>query len=547
MADDKNRLCKKVLLHASIAALLVFVVYVPSLTHGFVNLDDPGYVYESAFIRSIDPRLFFTSFIFSNWHPLTILSYAIDYSIWGLNPTGYHLTNNLLHAINTSLVFVLAVAIFPPAASSGREGAWTAGRAIAAARTRAPFRDAAALLFGLHPQHVESVSWVSERKDVLCGFFFILCVIEYLRYARTGRAADYVLTLLLAALALMSKPMAVSLPVVLLIADFYPLKRIFTAPGEGGVSLWRAVVEKIPFAVLSVLVSIARVMAQAQDAGVRSLDVLPLAARVPVAVNAYAFYLYKALLPFGLIPLYRITPAVAGYSGVFIVSAATLAVLSAVALVTARKRGFAAAWVYYLVTLVPVVGVVKAGGQFAADRYMYLPSIGLFLFIGWFAGGWFAGGLWATARRGSYAPKAGAAFVLALFAAMTFLTVRQQAVWKDSITLWSPVIRKYPAFAAAYGSRALGYEELGRRREALADYSKAIELDPGSVKALNNRGNLYLKEGRFDDAARDFVAAIRIDPGVPTVYYNLSRALSGLGETGLALEAKRKAQELERR
>ncbi|MFQ5737098.1 MAG: hypothetical protein ACE5GY_09610, partial [Thermodesulfobacteriota bacterium] len=437
---------RTLLLLGALVAATVFIVYLPVLGNGFVNWDDGAYVYRNLHIRSLDIRWAFSSVVVGTWLPLTLLSYTLDYAIWGLNPLGYHLTNNLLHALNSALVLVLGARLYAIAAhgEGAKKGALWAGFV-------------AALLFGLHPLRVESVAWIAERKDVLCAFFFLLAALAYIEYASVKNAPGrgllwYAASLVLFILALLAKPMAVTLPAVLLILDLYPLGRL---TGRRGAGAGRAVAEKIPFFALSVAASATALWAQRLYDAVAPLSSAAPFDRVLTAINASVFYLYKTIAPVGLAPLYPRPSGMGGTgasllsSPASIVSLAVFLVLTAVCVLTFRRRRYiGTAMLCYAVTLLPVSGIIRVGSQAAADRYTYLPTIGLFVLAGALAGRVIAR---QKARRGvgrGVGRMVVAATVLAAVIALSWATVRQTRVWKDSLTLWSYEIARYPGQVA---------------------------------------------------------------------------------------------------
>lgn len=506
-------------LSAVLTAAVTFLVYIPSLWGGFLNFDDWLY-YEDARVTAFSLTKTFTETVASNWHPLTVISYAVDYRLWGLDPFWFHLENNILHSLNTLLVFLLASRLFGAVRSPGHKVAASAF---------------VALLFGLHPLHVESVSWIAERKDVLCGFFFISSLIAYTGFAAASpgaRAFKYLASLVLFALALMSKPMAISLPVVLLIADFYPLERL-----KRFWDLKRVLPEKAPFFLLSIISGLLTIWAQKAGGAVAPTDVYPLAWRLWFSARAVVFYLYKTLLPTGLSPYYPIDVnndyfGLGGLPSIAIILAVTLFTL----IMAGRKRIFLAAWCYFIVTLAPVLGIVQAGGQAAADRYMYLPSLGLFLLAG--------AGLGAVleAKKRLAAPALASAIII--LAALSFLTVRQQAVWKDSVALWSREIENFPGFYLGYNNRGSAWAEAGRFREAIGDYSISIRLKPAYPEAYVNRGIARWRLEEFALAEEDLLAAIRLNPNLAAAYHYLALTFMSTGNAGYAAEAEKKAREL---
>lgn len=551
MTDKTSRL-----LPGLIAAAITFLVYLPALSNGFVNWDDQRYVYENGLIRSIDLAFFktiFTTIQVSNWHPLTMLSYAVDFALWGENPLGYHLENVILHAINTFLAGLLAARLVQTRGSSNTFAF------IAALST--------ALLFGLHPMHVESVAWVSERKDVLSGLFFILSIVSYLGYQKRKTLPAYALTFVFFVLALMSKPMAVTLPVVLLIIDIYPLDR----PSKEGFG--KILLEKVPFFAASLFIAVITIVAQEGSGALRSLETDPMGVRVLTAFRGFVFYLFKLIVPTGLAPYYPqpLERTIANYQ--FWGSILVFAALTAAAVYAFRKgqKAFPAAWAFFVITLLPVIGIIQVGRQAAADRYVYIPALGLFVLVG------AALALLVERKRTALYPViAGLAAISVIFSIMT---VRQTGIWKDSVSLWSHEIGVYPMtvpmaynsrgqayhakrelqkaledYSASitlnpfdpfpYNNRGLVYEDLGRTELAIEDYTKAISLDPAFFNAYNNRGIAYGQAGRLTEAVEDFTTALRINPSSSSAFLNRGFALLGMERPDEALNDFTKADTL---
>ncbi|MBI5887785.1 MAG: tetratricopeptide repeat protein [Deltaproteobacteria bacterium] len=510
---------------AALAGAVAFLVYLPSLQSGFVNWDDQFYVYENLHIQTMSPAFFkwvLTSAYFANWLPLTIISYAVDYQILGLNPAMYHFTNIAFHALNTGLFYILSFEIFKAACPEKKDVGWTSCAGTAAL--------VAALLFGLHPMHVESVSWVSERKGVLSSFFFILGAITYLNYVleTKNRRSYYALTLLFFVLAVMSKPMVVSFPVVLLILDWYPLKRFQDVKGTFERAK-KAIIEKIPFILASLACAVVVFVSQ------RNYGAMNTAAgflwRMVIIVRGYMFYLYKMLLPFGLAPLYphptSITLLSLEYAGAFV----SFAAIFIVCLFTYKRcRAITATWLYYLITLLPVIGLVQVGTQAAADRYSYLPSAGVFLLAG-------AGAALLFERLTRPSRIAALVCSIAVFAALSVLTVMQEAVWKESIALWTHEINTVPDRPAlAYYNRGIAYEAAGDRVKAVGDFSEAVRLNPKYVDAYAYRGYVYRMLKKTELALKDYDTVLRFDPNYAKAYLN--KAVIHI-ETGRYLEAEK--------
>ncbi len=525
--------CKKYSIHLLAAAvmLLTFAVYSNALRNGFVDWDDGTYVLNNPFLRSFDGKFLkwaVFGFYASNWHPVTWLSHAADVRLWGFDPMGHHLTNIILHALNACLVTILTYRLLEVPKKRGELGLPGQWRLLAGA--------VAGLLFGLHPLHVESVAWVAERKDLLCAFFFLLSIMAYLRYAgadgdgKPGISAirsakkSYLTALLCFLLALLSKPMAVSLPVVLLIFDWYPLGRI-----ASGRSIRPALLEKLPFIGLGLGSAIITFMAQKGGGAVIPMATISLPVRLAVAVRSLALYLGKMIVPVGLVPFYPYPRHVDFLSYSFLASALAVAVITAVCLAMAGKRPMLpAAWIYYLVTLIPVLGIVQVGNQAMADRYTYLPSVGPFIVAG-AAAAWSAARLQGMGKRHRMAAVAGGGAVFLIMSALAAATWMQTAVWKDSITLWSYVIdrnrgeeNRAVKFSFAYNNRGVAYQEGNDLERAIADYSRAIELDPGDDDYYNNRAIAYAAKKEYDLALADNRKAFQLNPANGGVLYNIA-------------------------
>jgi len=525
---------------AAIIAFLAFLVFLPSLQNDFVDWDDYEYVYDNFHIRSLDGSFFrwaFGHFYNSNWHPITWISHAIDFSLWGLNPIGHHLTNNALHALNTFLVIVLVMRLIEernyvlsqngPSFFLNRQATL-----IAAGVT--------GLLFGLHPVHVESVAWVAERKDLLCALFFLLSIIMYTKYlrlidSRVDRekplllVRTYLSSLGFFILALLSKPMAVSLPAVLIILDWYPYDRYRSLNISKS-----ALLEKLPFILLSCLSSALTVAAQKAGASLASIEEIPLSTRLLTGMKSLSAYLGKMIIPLDLIPFYpyptlKDMPLLAWeyLSAIIIVIAITAACL-----VVARKQKlFLSAWSYYVITLVPVLGIVQVGSQAMADRYTYLPSIGILLVVGvcvsWLLTKKFISNPWI---------KPVSVFVIiSSLVLMAYLTYMQIGVWRNSIDLWSYVIEKEPqTVPRAYYNRGVVFYRMRQFDKAITDFDKAISLRPSYYKAYNNRGLVLAQMGHYDLAIENYNIVIDLRPLDDTAYYNRGLALNRIGEVDRA-------------
>ncbi len=511
---------KLVLAAAVISALAAFCVYIPSLNNGFVAWDDPEYIYGNPNIKSIDIRWAFTAFVGSTWLPLTLLSFAIDYSLWGLNPFGFHLTNSVLHTLNTFLLALLGVRF----AKGMDEAISPKGIFLIALST--------GLLFGIHPTHVESVAWATERKDVLNAFFFLLGLHAYVSYSKALKPGWYILTLLFFVLSLLSKAMTVTMPLVLIIMDFYPLKR-------AGAEIKRILIEKLPFFALSLAAGLVSIWSQSAHS-LSTVDDMPLFARLFVAVRGVLFYIYKTLWPADLAPLYPMNFRM-GLNAPFIMYVIGLLVITAVAVLMVKKtRAVLSAWAYYVITLLPVIGIIQVGKQAAADRYTYLPSMGLVLLAG-------AGLYWLVQRREkAFAPAF--AGLIAISAVLSVLTVKQAAAWKDTISLWTQEIRAYPELGDGYVHRGMTYVQLGRFNEGIDDLTRGIELKPVRqvlFDGYSHRGIAYGNVGKVPEAIADFTQALFIYPTSKITYQNRAASYMQQGAYWKAIADFQKAASLE--
>jgi protein O-mannosyl-transferase len=531
-------------------ALCTLAVYIPSLGNHFTTYDDPQYVTTNRHVtRGLTvPNLLwaFTTSHASNWHPLTWISHMLDVQLYGLHPFGHHLTNVLLHIANVLLLF------------------WTL-----LAMTRRPCPSAfVAALFAWHPLHVESVAWIAERKDLLSTFFFLLSLLSYTRYVRHQRRVFYFVSLFCFGLGLLSKPMLVTLPFVLLLLDFWPLQRIFRLKD---ITAWRKLlVEKIPFFLLSIVVSLITVNTQHQGGSVASLATLPLGSRIANAFVSYLRYVLKFIWPTDLSALY-IHP---GHWPLSIVAIALLFVIGITLLTVvhgARHPYSLVGWFWFLGTLVPVIGLVQVGVQSIADRYTYIPSIGLFILVIW--------GITELAQRWRY--KAGLLTLLATgaLAACLFLTLNQQRYWKNGEPLLRHALevanREFPnpspdpsniaftsGLASLHFNLALALEKSDKLDEALLHYNETsaikpnylnahynqgvilanqgktaqsidefraeLKLNPTNSAALNNLGTELMQSGKADEALAAFLQALNLDPSNPTIHYNAGNAYISL-------------------
>jgi len=544
-ATHPPRMQRSIRYLAFAVSLTTFLLYMRSLQNGFLDWDDNIYVFDNPYIRSFNLSLLrwaFSSFYASNWHPLAWVSHATDYAIWGLNPLGHHLTNVILNAANTFVVVILVARLIE---------AWhytETGSETALFQQKRKILVAAGitgLLFGLHPVHVESVAWISERKDLLCALFFLLSIKNYTRYAtfdnaviREGKWAArffnryYLFTLGFFVLALLSKPMAVSLPGVLLLLDSYPFRRILSVK-----SFLSVVTEKLPFILLSLISSIMTILAQQAGEAIQSLDAVSASSRLLVAAESLLAYLGKMILPIHLIPYYPYPGDVSLISLKYLTILLIIILFTAVCITTARRQAIICSCLsYYVLTLVPVIGIVRVGSQSMADRYTYLPSIGPFLIIG-LAVAWLFKFTNSSEGRGRISRMALVAILLFVFTSLTYLTVRQIDIWRNSLTFWNYVIDKEPTVAFAHNNRGWDFASLGRFDEAIEDLNKAIALKPKYFEAYNTRGVIFVMLGHYEDAIEDFDRAIALKPSCYEAYAARGVSYRNIGRFPKAIES----------
>ena len=470
---------------------LTLAAYARVLGHSFVDWDDPSYVTENAHVRAgLTPAGIawaFTSTGFANWHPLTWLSHMLDVSLYGFAAWGHHLTSLLLHLANTALLFAALRRL-----------------------TRSPWRSlAVTALFALHPLHVESVAWVAERKDVLCTGFWFAALWAYARYVERPSAGRYALIAGALALGLLCKPMLVTLPLTLLILDAWPLRR-FAGAGVG--EAWQRVVEKVPLFALALA---AAAMAWRTQKTYGAVTESPLATRLAGAVLGCFGYLEKMAWPAGLCAFYPYRPHPPALE-VAVKAAALVLVSVTVAGFARRKPYLAAGWLWYLVTLLPVVGIVRIGQQQMADRYTYVPLAGIFVMLAWGAAD-----LAARFRLPRANQVAAAALVIVVLAVLTW---RQVETWKDGVTLWGRALAVGGNSTVTRNNLGVALENAGRLEEAAVHLAEAIRLEPHNTRAHANLGNVRFSEGRFADAARSYDEALRLDPNYEPVRLNAAKA-----------------------
>lgn len=527
-------------------ALLTVACFAPALGNTLFVWDDDGYILQNAHIRSLSLQTVawaFTEYCCNYWAPLTWLSLALDYAVWGLNPVGYHLTNVLLHALNAGLFFLLSRELISGRLARGREpdqGApgrehfafWSAGLA--------------ALIFALHPLRVESVAWAAERKDVLSLFFGILATLAYLRHAAsrpsrpgaTGRRAGsflgsphYWLAFASFCLSLLGKPMLVTFPLVLLVLDWFPLERIRRSELAG------LLAEKVTFLLVSVSVTL--ISMDAQRPQTMPLAQSGPASRVLNAFKSVANYLWLTLWPVDISPFYLHPGNITRISPEYVWSVAVVGLVTAACLLLVKRQRLPlAAWLVYLSTLIPVLGFTQVGPQAMAARFTYLPSLPVALALALAIATAIA-----TLPRPWLPALLRSATVLWLLG-LSLCTVQHISFWKDDVTLWTRVIDLSPHFSGrAYFQRSLGHARKGEPELALADVDEALAIATRKkYQSLHEiyqaRARVLMSLGRPREAVADYTAALesagRDDK--PMILLERGAAHRQLGEEALAVE-----------
>lgn len=496
-----TKIRRKIVLIASILGVFTALLYAKVCHCEFIIFDDHEYILMNYHVQqglTWDSLAWaFTSLSRSNWHPLTWISHMLDVSLFGFAPMCHHLVNVFFHALSTALLFV---ALFRMTGNLWRS-------AFVAA------------LFGVHPLHVESVAWVAERKDVLSGFFFMLILLIYERYARRPGTRNYLALLFLFSLGLMAKPMLVTVPLILLLLDVWPLGRTkIIQPADG--SAWNPIAlrllffEKAPLLILALLSSIITLAAQRQI--ISSFEVLPLTVRISNALLSYVAYLAKMFWPSSLAVYYAYPAAVP--IGKTLGAEALLLIISIVVLLQLRRRPFLfVGWFWYLIMLLPVIGLVQVGGQAMADRYTYLPLIGPFLML-----------LWLVPDRVSewFRRTRGAAIIpLAILAVLSAVTFLQLDHWGNGVALFKHALQVTPENAEGYKGLGIALNMEGRNEEALPQLLTALRLRYNDAETHVALGYVYSELGLLNEAIVHFKEAQKITPGDVVVTSSLQYLL----------------------
>jgi tetratricopeptide (TPR) repeat protein len=510
------------LLIAAALAVAILAVYGQVISHQFINLDDDLYIWDNPMVgggltlKGI--AWAFTTFHSANWHPLTWLSHMIDSQLFGLNAGGHLFVNALIHVSNTLLLFFFL-------------------RRVTGARWRSAI---VAALFALHPLHVESVAWAAERKDTLSTFFGLLCLLAYARYVEKPSRKKYALVAVWLALGLMAKPMLVSWPFVLLLLDYWPLRRLEWRPANGIKRFakgWLPLVrEKLPLFCLVVPSMVVTYIAQAHWGAVAGLIAAPLSWRLANSLVSYAKYLLLTFWPEGLAIYYPFSHHAAP-AWQWVAALILLGAITAVALRNARERSYLiVGWLWFLGTLVPVIGLVKVGDQAMADRYTYIPSIGLFIALVFGLAD-----LANTWRIGRVSIATASAVTILLLASLTTLQISR---WCDSETLFAYVLSVTSNNLLIQNHLGSVLNRQGKHAEAIPHFAEALRIKPDFFDALANMGLALRQQGKAAEAIGFYKRALRVKPDSAKAHWQLGLALADQGKNDGALQEFLKAMEL---
>src|SRR2546426_2569584 len=524
----KNRSRRLELQHAVIPLVIAFstfAAFLPALQNQFVSWDDAENFLDNPHYRGLGwthLRWMWTTHL-GHYIPLTWMTLGLDYLLWGMNPVGYHLTNLLLHAANAVVVFFVVRRLLTLALPSPSEH----GYALAVSA------GVAALVFAIHPLRVESVACVTERRDVLSGLFYLVAILLYLRAREREERGRGWYWLSVAAFvgALPSKSVVVNLPVVLLILEVYPLRRLGGAVGWLSESARRVYVEKIPFVLLAAAASAIALWAQLSHDTMVSVVQLSAPGRLAVSVYGLSFYLWKTVAPVNLSPLYELPPAVNPWAPPFLLSYGLVVAITA--LVWALRRplpGLLAAWVAYVVVLLPVLGIFQSGPQIAADRYTYLASLGWAILVS-------AGVLFHWRRR----PFLFTGLAACVLFGLGILTWNQVQVWHDSEKLWTHALATYPKSSIAENNLGGVRADQSKLAEAIEHYRQALDINPEHASAHYNLGNVPAKQGKLAEASEHHRQALRLKPDYADAHNNLGNALARQGKLAEAIDHYRQA------
>ncbi len=489
--------------------LLTLFAYFPAFNNAFV-WDDFDYIFNNPAVQSFSFGEIFSGFTMGNYHPLTMLVIAIEYNVFGFGETGFHACNIVIHLMNVVLVFY----------------------AINLLSDKVGVAIIAALLFGIHPLHVESVAWVSELKDVLYTFFFLLAWMFYMKFIRDHERRFYFFSMLFFLLSILSKGMAVAFPFLLLLTDYFKERKITSSN----------ILNKIPFFGLSIIFGIVAIMAQ-RETGATDIAVFPLTQRIVFASYGFIFYLYKLIFPLQLSAFYGYPMAIGeSLPGIYYLFVPlSIAIIIWVIYSAHRTRNIIFGFGFYAITIFLVLQLIPVGSAIVAERYGYVPSIGIFFLAG-------EGFLRLWNRKKNTSINFTGSALLGIVVILFVIRTRSACItWKDGMTLWNSVISRNPDSPTAYSNRGIIYMNENKIDEALHDFAKALELKPDYSDVFNNRGVLLTRQGKYNEALKDFDESIKAEPGLSPTYNNRGYVLMHLNRLEESLNSYNKAIQLDER
>jgi protein O-mannosyl-transferase len=520
---------------------LTLAAFIPAIQNGFVNWDDDHMIYENPFYRGLgwtQISWMFTTFHMGHYQPLSWLSLGLDYLVWEMEAFGYHLTSLVLHAGNAVLFYLLALRLLR--LSEFKNSGETRLR-IAACFS--------ALAFSVHPLRVESVAWVTERRDVLSGFFLLSCVLCYLRAVLASSGTKYKqwlgAAIVLYAFSLLSKAVGMTLPLLLLIMDIYPLRRLTGGPAKWFTaenrSLWW---EKLPFFILAFITGVIALNAQSHVAALKNLGDYGLLSRLVQAIYGLGFYLWKTIVPVRLSPLYEL-PTDFSAADWHVLLSASAALIVTVILFAVRRWWPAGltVWVCYAVAVAPMLGVAQSGVQLVADRYSYLPCLGFAVLAG--AGMAYSWKFPESDRSKKIVFLCANIVAATLVVSAGILTWRQTQVWHDSETLWRHALEIDPKASVAHLNLGQQLTNTGRAGEAMEQFQEALQIDPNYAAAHVNLGRILAMVGKTDEAAKHFRQLLQSNPNFAEGHNDLANALVKQGNTKEAIEHYRIALQID--
>ena len=520
------------------------LVFAPAVRNEFLDWDDLENFTNNPNYRGLgwtQLAWMWTTVLLGHYVPLTWMTLGLDYLIWGMNPAGYHLTNVLLHAANAGVFSLVALRLLGArGTAAGTEGPLPSGLGAALA----------ALVFAVHPLRVESVAWITERRDVLSGLFYLLAILAYLRDSDVtrdvgiGRRRWYWVSLGCFVLALFSKAITVTLPIVLVVLDVYPLRRLGAASGGWwSPAARRRWAEKIPFFLASALVIPATLFAARLGATLFAVADVGVVERIAISLYGLVFYLEKTVLPIGLSPFYALTIPIPPFSAPYLTSAVVVAAITGLAILLRRRwPAVSAAWIVYVVTLLPVSGLFQNGPQISADRYSYLPSLSLAVLTGAGAlAGWRACERRPRARVVGRVMTAVGVLVVTLLASLAWTQV---GAWHDSERLWSNALEIAPS-SVVHSHLAYVRRQQGRWAEVNDHYRQAALMRPDAVDIQINWGTALTQQGRLGDAIDRYREALRLRPHNSVPHYFWGNALFAAGDVEEAIRHYREAARID--